>query len=324
MGDVAMTVPIVTSFSKANPRHKVSILTKKQFTPLFHHLPEVSVIGVDFNTDYKGLYGLFKLAKKIKDLRVDVVADMHNVLRTKILRFLLPNVSFSTVDKGRSEKRQLIKGAAFKPLKTGFERYADVFRALGLELSLSKPHFPKPLPLSKALKTHLKGCNKPYIGIAPFAAYASKMYPIQKMKEVISKLSNSYCVLLFGGGAYETKIIEAIVCQYPGVKSVAGNYTMQEELTLMSHLKVMLAMDSGNAHMAAMMGVNVITLWGVTHPYAGFAPFNQPSENCLLSDRHKYPKIPTSIYGNRHPKSYENVMASIPVEEVLSAVKKAI
>ena len=324
MGDVAMTVPVVTAFSQANPHCKVSILTKKQFTPLFHHLPEVSVIGVDFKTDYKGLYGLFKLAKKIKDLRVDVVADMHNVLRTKILRFLLPNVSFSTLDKGRSEKKQLIKGTVFKPLKTGVERYADVFRAFGLELSLSKPHFPKPLPLPKALKTHLKGCKKPYIGIAPFAAYTSKMYPIQQMKEVISALSNTYSVLLFGGGAYETKIIEAIVCQYPGVKSVAGTYTMQEELTLMSHLKVMLAMDSGNAHMAAMMGVNVITLWGVTHPYAGFAPFNQPSENCLLSDRHKYPKIPTSIYGNRHPNSYENAMASIPVEEVLSAVKKAI
>jgi ADP-heptose:LPS heptosyltransferase len=86
----------------------------------------------------------------------------------------------------------------------------------------------------------------------------------------------------------------------------------------------MLAMDSGNAHMAAMMGVNVITLWGVTHPYAGFAPFNQPLENCLLSDRNKYPKIPTSIYGNRYPESYENAMASIPVEEVLSATKKAI
>ena len=324
MGDVAMTVPVVTAFSQANPHCKVSILTKKQFTPLFHHLPEVSVIGVDFKTDYKGLYGLFKLAKKIKDLRVDVVADMHNVLRTKILRFLLPNVSFSTLDKGRSEKKQLIKGTVFKPLKTGVERYADVFRAFGLELSLSNPHFPQPLPLPKALKTHLKGCKKPYIGIAPFAAYTSKMYPIQQMKEVISTLSNTYSVLLFGGGAYETKIIEAIVCQYPGVKSVAGTYTMQEELTLMSHLKVMLAMDSGNAHMAAMMGVNVITLWGVTHPYAGFAPFNQPSENCLLSDRHKYPKIPTSIYGNRHPNSYENAMASIPVEEVLSAVKKAI
>jgi ADP-heptose:LPS heptosyltransferase len=319
-----MTAPVVTAFLQANPRYKVSILTKEQFTPLFHHLNEVSVIGVDFKTDYKGLYGLFKLAKKIKDLRVDVVADMHNVLRTKILRFLLPNISFSTLAKGRSEKKQLIKGAAFKPLKTGVERYADVFRALGLDLSLSKPHFPQPLPLSKVLKTHLKGCKKPYIGIAPFAAYTSKMYPIQQMKEVISTLSNTYSVLLFGGGPYETKIIEAIVCQYPGVKSVAGIYTMQEELTLMSHLRVMLAMDSGNAHMAAMMGVNVITLWGVTHPYAGFAPFNQPLENCLLSDRNKYPKIPTSIYGNRHPESYENAMASIPVEEVLSALKKAI
>ncbi len=324
MGDVAMTVPVVNAFLQANPHCKVSILTKKNFTPLFHHLPQISVIGVDFKNDCKGLYGLFRLAKKIKDLRVDVVADMHNVLRTKILRLLLPNISFYILDKGRSEKKELIKGVAFKPLKTAVERYADVFRALGFELSLSKPHFPQPLPIPKVLKAHLKGSKKPYIGIAPFAAYNSKMYPIKQMKEVISTLSNTYSVLLFGGGAYEIKIIEAIVRQYPDVKSVAGTYTMQEELAIMSHLKVMLAMDSGNAHMAAMMGVNVITLWGVTHPYAGFAPFDQPSENCLLADRKKYPKIPTSIYGNKHPKSYSNAMASIAVEDVLSAVKKAL
>jgi ADP-heptose:LPS heptosyltransferase len=324
LGDVAMTVPVVTAFLRTHPGYKVSILTKEKFIPLFHHLSEISVIGVDFKTDYKGFYGLFRLAKKIKELRVDVVADMHNVLRTKILRFLLPNVSFSRLDKGRAEKQQLIKGAVFKPLKTTIERYADVFRALGLELSLSAPHFPRPLPLSQSLKTHLGSASRPFIGIAPFAAYTSKMYPIQQMKEVISKLSNTYTVLLFGSGAYEIKIIEAIVRQFPNVKSVAGVYSMQEELTLMSHLKVMLAMDSGNAHMAAMMGVNVITLWGVTHPYAGFAPFNQPSENCLLADRKKYPKIPTSIYGNKHSKSYSNAMASIAVEEVLSAVKKAL
>lgn len=319
-----MTVPVVAAFSKANRIHKVSILTKKQFAPLFHHLTEVSVMPVDFKSDYRGIYGLFKLAKKIKDLRVDLIADMHNVLRTQILRFLLPNIPFSSLDKGRLEKRQLTKGVAYKPVKTTIERYADVFRALGYKLSLSNPHFPQRLPLTKTLKTHLKGCKKPYIGIAPFAAYTSKMYPIQQMKEVIFKLSSTYTVLLFGAGAHEIKIIEAIVLQCPGVKSVAGTYTMQEELILMSHLKVMLAMDSSNAHMAAMMGVNVITLWGVTHPYAGFAPFNQPPENCLLSDRHKYPKIPTSIYGNKYPKSYENAMSSITVEEVLSAVHKAI
>ena len=92
-------------------------------------------------------------------------------------------------------------------------------------------------------------------------------------------------------------------------------------MNVISNLDVMLSMDSGNAHMAAMLGVKVITIWGVTHPYAGFAPFNQPVENCLLADRTQYPKIPTSVYGNKYPKGYENAIASISPKEIIAKVK---
>lgn len=86
----------------------------------------------------------------------------------------------------------------------------------------------------------------------------------------------------------------------------------------------MLSMDSGNAHMAAMMGIKVVTLWGVTHPYAGFYPFHQDIDFALLADRSKFPKIPTSIYGNKFPDGYENSMATIRPEEVVEKVKQVI
>ena len=73
----------------------------------------------------------------------------------------------------------------------------------------------------------------------------------------------------------------------------------------------MLSMDSGNAHLAANYGVAVVTLWGATHPYAGFAPFNQPLENCLISDREKYPLLPTSVYGNIEVPGYKDAMRTI-------------
>jgi ADP-heptose:LPS heptosyltransferase len=83
----------------------------------------------------------------------------------------------------------------------------------------------------------------------------------------------------------------------------------------------MLSMDSGNAHIAAMLGVKVITLWGATHPYAGFKPFNQPLENCLVSDREKYPLLPTSVYGNRKVQGYENAMRTISVEKIVNSIQ---
>ena len=80
-------------------------------------------------------------------------------------------------------------------------------------------------------------------------------------------------------------------------------------------------MDSGNSHIAAMLGIKVVTLWGATHPFAGFKPFNQPMENCLVSDRTKYPLLPTSVYGNKIVPGYEDVMRSISVEKVVSSIE---
>ena len=84
----------------------------------------------------------------------------------------------------------------------------------------------------------------------------------------------------------------------------------------------MISMDSGNAHLAAMLGVKVITLWGATHPFAGFKPFDQPLENCITSDRDKYPLLPTSIYGNKKVEGYEDAMRSILPETVVTKVKR--
>jgi ADP-heptose:LPS heptosyltransferase len=80
-------------------------------------------------------------------------------------------------------------------------------------------------------------------------------------------------------------------------------------------------MDSGNAHIAAMLGIKVVTLWGVTHPYAGFYPFHQDPSNALLSDRTLYPKIPTSVYGNKFPEDYKNVMSTITPQSVIDKIE---
>ena len=325
LGDAAMIVPVVAAFTEAYPKHKVSILTKKQFAPLFNHLNSVEVIPVDFNNDYKGIFGLIRLSNKIKSLKIDAIADLHNVLRTKVLRFLLPINKWSVLDKGRLEKQQLISGTIFRPLRPMAERYADVIHSLGFDFSLENPRFPETNPFSKNIETVLKNSAQPYVGMAPFAAYASKTYPFKKTKNLVKILSEkSGTVILFGGGQDEIKKLNVLAETYDNVISVAGQLSIDEELQLMSHLKVMLAMDSGNAHMAAMMGIKVLTLWGVTHPYSGFKPFNQPLENCLLADRKQFPKIPTSVYGNHYPNGYEKAIASISEDAIIEAVQKAL
>ena len=320
MGDVAMTIPVLRALTAQHPQLKITVLTRAFFFPFFRDLPNVSLFPIEIKGKHKGFFGLFKLSKELKGLGIDVVADLHNVLRSNILKFFFFGKPFVQIGKGRPEKKVLISGERFQQLKTTHERYAEVFQKLGFSVDLSKPSFPKPKQLTSKVSNILGNKTTKWIGIAPFAAHESKMYPLGLMKQVIEALSKDYKIILFGGGKKETAILNAFESEFINVLNTSGKLTLDEELDLISNLDVMLSMDSGNAHLAAMLGVKVVTIWGVTHPFAGFAPFNQPEDYALLADKNQFPKIPTSIYGNKYPKGYENAAGSISPKTIVDKI----
>jgi ADP-heptose:LPS heptosyltransferase len=324
MGDVAMTVPVLRALISQNPELKITVVTRAFFKPFFQDLKNVEVYVADLKGKHKGILGLYKLSKELKHIQFSAVADLHNVLRTKILKLFFAGKKVVQIDKGRTEKKALISGKKFQQLKTTHQRYADVFKKLGYSADLSLPDFHVKKVLSPELKRFVANSNYKTIGIAPFAAHKSKMYPLDKMERVIAKLSESYNIILFGGGKNEVEVLDAIENKFNKVFSIAGKLNLDEELSIISNLNLMLSMDSGNAHLAAMLGVKVITIWGVTHPYAGFSPFNQPLDYALVADRQAYPLIPTSIYGNKYPEGYENAAGSIAVSKIVSKVESII
>jgi len=330
LGDVAMTVPVVQVLAQTYPNVKITVVSRLLFKPLFAGIPNVYFLDAEVYGKHKGFLGLLKLAKEARVLGIDAVADLHNVIRSKMLsRFLgFRAIKTATIDKGRAEKEKLTnaKGMGLVKLTPTHQRYANVFGTLGLPIDLTHHKFPERKQLSPRLHTLIGKEPKKCIGIAPFAAYKSKQYPFKMMQEVIAHLNNlqQYRLLLFGGGKEEIEQLTALETQYDGVTNIAGNLTFEEELNLISNLDLMVAMDSANGHLAALYDIPVITLWGVTHPYAGFTPFEQPDENQLLANRNQYPFIPTSVYGNKYPESYEKVMESIPSEKVIQKILKTV
>jgi ADP-heptose:LPS heptosyltransferase len=328
MGDVAMIVPVVRALVKQNPQLKVTIVSRPFFKPFFDGIANVNFFAVDLKEGHKGFLGLLHLYFDLKKLNVDAIADLHNVLRSKVIRalFALSGKKVAFTDKGRKEKKQLTRSEKkiFKPLQSMFERHVDTFAKLGFSVDLSNPKFPKKAILSsEILKISGEKENQNWIGIAPFAQYESKVYPQDLMQKVIDELaSNSNNkMFLFGGGKKEIEILNSFANGKQNGVVIAGKLNFQEELQLISNLDVMLSMDSGNAHIAAMLGIKVVTLWGATHPYTGFSPFNQPLENCLVSDREKYPLLPTSVYGNKKVEGYEDAMRTISVEKVVFSIQ---
>ena len=327
MGDVAMAVPVLRVLAQTYSELKITVLSRPFFKPFFEDIPNLDFLEADVYGEHKR-FGLLKLANEAKDLGIDAVADLHNVIRSKIITKYLKfkGIDTATLDKGRAEKKALIaaKGEAISQLKTTHQRYADVFEKLGFPLNLGKHIAPPKKRLSPKLNGLLGVESKKLIGIAPFAAYQSKMYPLSLMAEVIRELdrTDKYRIFLFGGGKKEIKLLKEMEIPFANVTNVAGKLSFEEELALISNLDLMLSMDSGNGHLAAMYGVPVVTLWGVTHPYAGFVPFKQPDNNQLLSDCKEYPLIPTSIYGNKFPKGYDDAMKTISPETVVQKVRE--
>lgn len=330
MGDVAMTVPVLAALAQQNPNLKITIVSRPFFKAFFDGIPNTSFFAFDENKRHKGIFGFWHLYQDLKKLEIDAFADLHNVLRSKFVRklFILSGKKIAYINKRRDEKAALTReeNKIFKPLTTVFEIHAKVFEQLGFAIDFSHPKFPEKAVLNPKILELIGSTQTHLIGIAPFAQYQTKVYPLDLMQKVIDDLAknNQYKMLLFGGGKKEITKLETLAKNKQNVIVVAGKLTFKEELELISNLDLMLAMDSGNAHIAAMLGKKVITLWGATHPFSGFLPFNQPLENALVSDRNLYPKLPTSVYGNKKVKGYKNAMRTILPEDVVCKIKRII
>jgi ADP-heptose:LPS heptosyltransferase len=327
MGDVAMTVPVLRALVLQHPEVKITVVSRPFFQPFFEGIPNVNFFGVDLKERHKGFFGLFRLFSDLRKLDIDLVADLHNVLRSKIIRtlFAISGKKVAATDKGRAEKKALtsLANKVFAPVKPMVERHVDTFNQLGFSIDLANPKFPEKAILSDEIISFTGTKNQNWIGIAPYAQYESKVYPIDLMQQVIDDLAKNKNVkiFLFGGGATEIEKLNQLQNNHENVMVVAGKLSFEAEIQFISNLNVMLSMDSGNSHIAAMLGVKVITLWGATHPFAGFKPFNQPDDFCLTSDREQFPLLPTSIYGNRKVEGYDEVMRTILPEKIVFSIQ---
>lgn len=329
MGDCAMAVPVILRLITAYPYLKISILTKAFFVPIFECLPgNVEVMAAETKKKHKGFLGVVKLAKQLKKKKFSYLADLHDVLRSKIIRteFAIGNTKAATIDKGRREKKALTRAEnkIFKQLATTPERYAKVFAELGFPVDLNRKITLEKPELPARIKSHIGNGGLKWVGIAPFAAHPSKTFPTDLMMELIGKLckSQKMKILLFGGGKKEIEQLQKFENEFPNTMTMAGKLNFDEEIKLIAHLDAMISMDSGNGHLAAMFDVPVLTLWGSTHPYAGFAPFAQPAENQFLPDLEKYPLLPTSVFGNKEVEGYEEVMRTIQPDKVVDRLMK--
>lgn len=304
IGDVAMTIPVIYSAAKSNPADTFTVVTQSFLKPIFINTPSnVEVIGINTKGRERKLSGLIRFAAVLARQNYDMVLDLHDVLRTKVIRtfFKLQGKPVFVFDKARKERARLTRQQkkTFTPLRAVIDRYMDVFVQAGLNYtetftSLFQEHSAD-VQAMEALVGVKKG---KWIGIAPFAKHQGKIYPIEQTEQIVKTLSEQEgnTIFLFGGRGGEEIILTHWAHIYPNVISAVGRYPLDIELVLISQLDVLFSMDSANMHFASLVNTPVVSVWGATHPYAGFYGWKQLPNNCIQTNM---PCRPCSIFGDK-------------------------
>ena len=308
LGDVAMVVPVVYSLAQKYPDVRFTVLSREFARSLFTDLaPNVNFMEADVKHEYHGISGLNALYRRLAAKQFTAVADLHGVLRSGYLRlrFNLNHYRTEHIDKHRKGRRR-ITSASHKRLEqqpTSFQNYLEVFQKLGYPVDIQ---FTSVFPEGKGdLSTLADGLNvkkegERWIGMAPFAAHEGKSYPPEKMEQVLEQLLQRVPqgrIFFFGRGEREEEYFTRSCKQHPQCTYVAPLVeSIRQELILMSHLEVMISMDSSNMHLASLVGTPVVSIWGATHPYAGFMGWGQSEDNVVQVE---LDCRPCSIFGQK-------------------------
>ena len=308
LGDVAMTVPVVYALAQQYPDVRITVLSRNFARPLFDDLlPNINFMEADLKREYRGITGLNSLYRRLLAKQFTAIADLHSVLRSSYLRmrFNLDHYKVAHIDKHRKDRRRIASSSNKQliQLPTSFQNYADVFARLGYPVNVQfRSIFSEDggdmnlLPESLPRPT----VGQPCIGIAPFAAHEGKIYPVRLMEQVVEQLLAKHPdtrIYLFGKGQREDETFPKWCAAHPQCVYVSQHLNnLRDELILMSHLQVMVSMDSANMHLASLVATPVVSVWGATHPFTGFMGWNQNPENAIqipLECR------PCSIYGQK-------------------------
>ena len=309
MGDVALLVPVIRSVVNAHSNLEVTVVTRPRFAPFFYDIERVKVFPADVDNTYNGIFGMRELFRAlIRKASYDVVIDMHDHVRTKILRtfFKLFFTDVVVFEKGRNDKRAFTrkKNKITTPLPHTVYRYSEAFARAGFPFEMMAPPY---LEINESL--HSVACEwltnhglekkELWIGLAPFAMHATKIWPLENypllIQEILKKKSAKF--FLFGGGDKEIKYFESLQKKFPEVCVItAGQLKIRQEIALIKHLDVMICVDSSNMHLAALAGVPVFSIWGGTHPDVGFSPFGEKNTIIQIT-REELPCRPCSVYG---------------------------
>jgi len=325
LGDVVLTNPVLDRLKAAYPQAEIYFATKERFASLVQFHPAVSKV---IPLTGGGFFLFLRHLRAIQALKPTMVLDLHDSLRTRLLRFFWGKAKISVYEKEAVQRRLLVKKIQTKPSIPTVRKYLKALEEWGV---FSPGHVPCEVHVSKSaqkfaadyLKKHKVGKTEKVVGLGPGATWKTKQWPPEYYAKLASQWAEKKARLIWFGDSKEEKLIFSIQSQMTVPVSqrgliAAGKLSLEQSAALLGRCDVFIGNDSGLIHLASGRGVPVTVIYGSTTPALGFEPWgkHQIAEVKGLDCR------PCDVHGKKAcPLGHFKCMKELSVDQVQSRVK---
>lgn len=260
LGDIILSFPLLRKIKEKFPDSDVHFLTKKKYAEILSLNRDIDEILLfeDTQSDTK---------KRIYAEKYDLILDIHNNLRTSLMKFL-PGVKVKKVKKESFKKFLLVKFKInlFKNITPVYKKYLllikDYLNERDFDFTTTDLQFDR-----------TKSLENDYIVVAPSSKHFTKTYPKEKFVEYISRINKGKKVVLVGDDSErDVSICSYIESKCSNVVNMCGKLDMKQLANILYNSEFVVTNDSAILHFAEAVGKNVIAIFGSTVKEFGFFP----------------------------------------------------
>ncbi|WP_242923009.1 glycosyltransferase family 9 protein [Pontibacter liquoris] len=315
IGDIVLTTPVIRCIKQQVPGAEVHYCTKKAFQAIVSNNPYVDKVHVLGDN-------LSELVQTLKAENFDYVVDLHNNLRTRIIKTRLgkPNKSFNKLN---YEKWLMVNFKINRlPEVHIVQRYLAAASALGIQDDGKGLDYFIPAPDEVAIHTLPEGFQKGYVAFAIGAQHYTKRLPTERIIELCERLNQPVILL---GGKEDAATGEEIVAYFESrttndaqrttIYNACGKYNLNGSASLVRQATQVVSHDTGLMHIAAAFQKEIISVWGNTIPEFGMYPFRTKYKtlevtnlSCRPCSKIGYSKCPKGHFKCMRDISFDDLM----------------
>lgn len=314
IGDIVLTSPIIRCVKKQLSNPDIHFLTKENFSSLIINNPHVNKVQRLKNNDLKGL--IIDLKKE----KYDIVIDLHKNIRTLRIKRAL-KAKWYSFNKLNFKKWLFVN---FKidllPNIHIIDRYFEGLKSLHISNDNLGVEYHIPNQIQVDLDSYNLIKNQYYV-ISLGATYLTKQIPNDILLSLFKRLNNIPMVLI-GAGDKDTKKANFIMnnSNHKNIINLCNKLTIDDSAYIIKYSKTIITGDTGMMHIASCFDVDIITLWGNTHPKLGMHAYvsKEKVQNHLV-DLACHPcsklgseKCPRGHFDCMNMQDTEKIVLSIP------------